>query len=209
MQRLLGNRWGNDAPLLGHDLGCGSAETLHWFCSPCITHMHACALCRQEHPLCTAPPPRETQTNDLTLHTLRALIAQNVWAPPDAEGRYSPDVTWLAVLGEEDPAARPPRPSWRAPTWTLPVGEEDPTIWAPDYEHYGGLPRGSLPPVVNLPDKWGPIGPMKRDNWHTTLLTPTTRLPFTFGWLVGDAEWAMGSLAAPMATSGVILSSAA
>ena len=62
----------------------------------------------------------------------------------------------------------------------------------PDYEPYGGVPRGSLPPVGNMLDSWGPIGPMSRDNWRTSILTLTTRLPFTFGWLVGDAEWAMG-----------------
>ena len=153
----------DDAPLRGHDLGCSSAKTLHWFCSRCIAHLHACLLCRRAHPLCTAPPSRETQTNDLTLHSLRGLIAQNVWAPPDAEGGNSPDVTWLDVLGEEDPVAPPHRPPWCAPTWTLPAGEEDPTIWVPDYQHYGGVPRGSLPPVGSLPESCGPFGPMNRD----------------------------------------------
>ena len=56
------------------------------------------------------------------------------------------------------------------------------------------MPRGTLPPVGNLPDSWGPVGPMNRDNWRTTVLTLTTRLPFTFGWLVGDADWAMGGV---------------
>ena len=54
------------------------------------------------------------------------------------------------------------------------------------------MPRGSLPPVGNLPDSWGPIGPMNRGNWRTTVLTLTICLPLTFGWLVGDAEWVMG-----------------
>ena len=184
----------DDAPLPGHDLGCGSAKMLHWFCSPCIAHPHACPLCRRLHPLCTALPPRETQTDDLTLHMLRTLTAQNVWAPPDADGGDSPDVRWLDVLGEEDPAAPPARPYWRAPTCTLPDGEEAPTIWVADYEHYGGVPRGSMYPVGNLPDSWGPVGPMNRDNWRTTVLTLTTCLPFTFGWLVGDVECAMGMI---------------
>ena len=35
----------NGAPLLGHDLGCGCAEQVHWFCSPCNTHFHACPFC--------------------------------------------------------------------------------------------------------------------------------------------------------------------
>ena len=70
----------NGAPPLGHDRGCHSAEQLHWFCSPCIMHFHACPLCPRPHPFCTALPPRKTQSDDLTLHTLRTLIAQNVWA---------------------------------------------------------------------------------------------------------------------------------
>ena len=39
-----------------------------------------------------------------------------------------------------------------------------------------------------------PVGPMDRNNWRATVLILTTRLPFTFGWLVGDAEWATGVL---------------
>ena len=131
----------------------------------------------------------KTQTEDLTLHTLRTLIAQNVWA---RNGGDSPDLEWLDVLGEEDPAAPPARPCWRAQTWALPDGEANPTIWVRDYEHYSGMPRGSLPPVRNLQDSWGPIGPMNPDHWRATVLTLTTRLPFTFGWLVGNTEWAMG-----------------
>ena len=165
---------------------------LHWFCSPCIANLHACPLCRRLHPLCTALPPRETQTDDPVLHTLRTLIAQKVWAPPDADGGDSPDVTWLDVIREESPAAPPPCPPWRAPTWALPDGEEDPTIWIADCEHYGGVPRGSLPPVGNSPDSRGLIGPMNRDNWRTTVLTLTCHLSFTFCWLVGEAERAMG-----------------
>ena len=175
----------NEAPLLGHDLGCGSAEQLHWFCSPCIAHLHACPLCRQPHPLCTAPPPREIQSDNFTPHTLRTLIAQNVLARDAGD---SPDVEWLDVLSDEDPAAPPPCPPWRAPTCALQDEAADPTILAPDYEHPNDAPRGSLPPVGNLPDSWGPIGPMNRDKWRTTVITLTRRLPFTFGWLVGDAE---------------------
>ena len=181
----------DDAPLLGHNSGCGSAEMLHWFCSPCLAHLHACPPCRRAHPLCTAPPPRETQTEDLTLHTLRTLIAQNVWVTPEADGRDSPEVMWLDVLGHEDPAAAPPCPPWRAPTWALPDGEEDPTIWVQDDKQYGGVPLDTLPPVGNLRDSSGPVGPMNCDNWRTTILSFTTFLPFTFSWLVGDAEEAV------------------
>ena len=110
-----GNPWGvcwyiideNNALLLELDLDCGSAEQLHWFCSRCIPHCHTCPLWRRLHPLCTASPPRETQSNDLTLHTLRTLIAQNVWAHDAGD---SPDVELLDVLNDDDLAAPPPRP---------------------------------------------------------------------------------------------------
>ena len=65
-------------------------------------------------------------------------------------------------------------------------------IWVSDHEHYGGAPRGNLPSVGNLPDSWSPTGSMNHENWRTLVLTLTTRLPSTFGWLVGDAEWAEG-----------------
>ena len=68
----------------------------------------------------------------------------------------------------------------------------DPTIQVPDYEHYNDEPRGSLSPVGILPDSWGPVSSMNLNNYCTTIVTLTSRLPFIFGWLVGDAEWAMG-----------------
>ena len=122
------NEGGN--PLRGHDLGCGSTEQLHWFCSPCITNLWSCPLCRRLHPLCTAPPPRETQDEDLTLQTLRTLVPQDVWN--DGAGGPSPDVEWLDVLTDEDPATPPPRPPWRTPTLALPDPWADPTIYVPD-----------------------------------------------------------------------------
>ena len=33
---------------------------------------------------------------------------------------------------------------------------------------------------------------MNHNNYRTIVVTLTTRLPIAFGWLVGDAEWAMG-----------------
>ena len=107
-------------------------------------------------------------------------------------GGGSPDVEWSDVLTDEDPGTPPPRPPWRAPTWPLPAEGADPTIYVPDYEHYDDTPRGSLPPVGNLPDSWGPVTPINLYNYRTTVVTLTTRLPFAFGWLVGDAEWSMG-----------------
>ena len=32
---------------------------------------------------------------------------------------------------------------------------------------------------------------MNHNNYRTIIVTLTTRLPIAFGWLVGDAEWAM------------------
>ena len=73
------------------------------------------------------------------------------------------------------------------------VGLVVPPVWTrADYEHYNDAPRGTLPPVGNLPDSWGPVTPMNPNNYHTTVLTLTIRLPFAFGWPVGEAEWAMG-----------------
>ena len=146
----------NGAPLLGHDLGCRGMEQLHWFRSPYITSLWSCPLCLRPHPLCKAPLPRETQAEDLTLHPLRTLIQQNVWNNGAGD---SPDVEWLDILTNEDPATPPPRPPWRATTWVVPVDGADPTIYVPDYEHYDDAPRGSLPPVGNVPDSWGPTPP--------------------------------------------------
>ena len=144
-------------PLGGHDLGCGGTEQLHWFCSPCIKNLWSCPLCWRPHPLCTAPPPRKTKDEDLTLHTLRTLIRQNVWN--NGAGGDSPDIEWLDILTDKDLATPPPRPPWRAPTWALPDPGADPTIYVPDYEHYDDAPRGSLPPIGKLPDSWGPVSP--------------------------------------------------
>ena len=87
---------------------------------------------------------------------------------------------------------QPPRPPWHAPTWALPDPGADLTIYVPDYKHYDDTLRGSLPPIGNLPDTWGPVTPMNHYNYRTIVFTLTTRLPIAFGWLVGDAQWAMG-----------------
>ena len=107
-------------------------------------------------------------------------------------GGGSPDVEWLDVVTDEDLATPPPGPPWSAPTWALPPEGADPTVYVPDYEHYDDAPRGSLPPVDNLPDSWGPVTPMNLNKYGTTVVTLTTRLLFAFGWLVVDAEWVMG-----------------
>ena len=180
----------NGTPLRGQNLSCGGREQLHWFCSPCIANLWSCPLSPRSHPLCTAPPPREPQAEDLRLHTLRTLIQQNVLN--NGAGGDSPNVEWLAVLTNEDPATPPPRHPWRAPTWALPPEGADPRIYVLDHKHYDDVPRGSLPPVGNLPDSREPVTPMNFNNYRTTVVTPNIRLPFAFGSLVGDAEWAMG-----------------
>ena len=106
---------------------------------------HVCPLCRRTHQLCTAPPPRKTQSGHLRLHTLRTLIQQNVWNNCAGD---SPDVEWLDVLSDEDPATLPPRPPWRAPTWALPVEGAVPTIYVPHYKYYDDAPRGSPLPLA-------------------------------------------------------------
>ena len=75
-------------PLCGQYLGCGGTEQLHWFCRPCITNLWSCPLCRRLHPLCTAPPPHETQDEDLTLQTL--TMARGVTAPTSSGWTSSP-----------------------------------------------------------------------------------------------------------------------
>ena len=131
------------------------------------------------------------QDEDLTLQTLRTLIRQNVWN--DGAGEGSPDVEWLDVLTDEDPATPPPpRPPWRAPTWALPDPDPDPTVYVPDHEDYNDAPQGSLPPIGNLPGSWGYVSPTNQNNYRNIVVTLTTRLPIAFGWLLGDAEWAMG-----------------
>ena len=117
-----------------------------------------------------------------------------------ARGGEGPDVEGLDVLTDEELATPPPRPPWRAPTWALPDPGADPAIYGPASEHYNDAPRGSLPPVGNLPDSWGPDTCMNHNNYRTTVITLTTRLPFAFGWLVGDGHrprrrwWRVGGI---------------
>ena len=67
----------------------------------------------------------------------------------------------------------------------------DPTVYVPDHEDYNDAPRGSLSPIGNLPDSWGYVSPTNQNNYRNIIVTLTTRLLTAFGWLVGDAEWAM------------------
>ena len=90
------------------------------------------------------------------------------------------------------PSDTPPRLPWRAPTWALPDPDGDPTVYVPDHEDYNNAPRGILPPIGNLPDSRGYVSPTNQNNYRNIVVTLTTRLPIAFGWLVGDAEWAMG-----------------
>ena len=69
-----------------HDLGCGGTATQHWFCNQCVVQLHQCPICRQWHPLCTGPAPREPQDKDPTLATIRMLVTQNILAPQEHVG---------------------------------------------------------------------------------------------------------------------------
>ena len=131
---------------------------------------------------------RKTKTS----HSRRCALRSGKTSGTMARGGDNPDVEWLDVLTDEDPATPPPRPPWRAPTWALPDQGADPTIYVPDYEHYDDAPQGSIPPIGNLPDSWSSVTPMNHNNYRTIVVTLTTRLPIAFGWLVGDAKWAMG-----------------
>ena len=177
-------------PLLGHDLRCGGTEQLHWFCSPCITNLWPYPLCRRPHRLCTAPPPHETQDKDLTLQTLPTLVRQNVWN--DAWGGDSPHVEWLDIPTNEDPATTPPHPPSRAPTWALPDPGRTPRFTSPNTNITTTRHGAVYPPIGNLPDSSGPVTPMNHNNYRTIVVSLTTRLPIAFGWLVEEAEWAMG-----------------
>ena len=109
-----------------------------------------------------------------------------------ARGGAAPTLIGWMSSPTRTPTTPPPRPPWHAPTWALRDPGADPTIYVPENEHYDDAPRGSLPPIGTLPDSWGPVTTMNHDNYRTTVVTLTTRLPFAFGWLLGDAEWAMG-----------------
>ena len=117
------------------------------------------------------------------------LTTQNVSAPHDhIGGSHNADVEWLEVL--KRPAAPPARPPWRPARWQVPAGE-NPTNRVPDQEPYDTVPRGSLPLLGELPRSWD-SSPMNTENYRAVTLALTTRLVFAFGWLVGDAKWAMG-----------------
>ena len=112
---------------LGHDLGCGVTETRHWFCRQCVVKLHQCAICRQWHPLCTGPPPRETQDEDLTLATITMLATQNICPSPEhIGGGDSRDVEWLEKLEVLTP--QPARPPLLQARWQVPASDH-PTIW--------------------------------------------------------------------------------
>ena len=137
---------------LSHERGCGGTEMRHWFCSQCVVQLHQCRICRQQHPLCTGPPPRETQDEDLTLATIRMLATRNSRPPRDHIGcGDSPDVEWLETL--EVPTPPPARPPFRLARWQVGRGK-NPTNYTPNHEPYDMVLRGSLPLPGELPSIW-------------------------------------------------------
>ena len=175
--------------ILGYNLSCGGSETGHWFCSRCVVKLHACPMCRQRNPLYTGPSPGKTKEEDLSMAAIRMLATQNVWAPQDHIGRRDClDVEWLETLASLAPP--PARPPWRPARWQVSYWK-NPTSWAPDHEPYDRVPWGSLPLPRQLSDIWD-LNPMNIENYRAVSAPLSARLPVAFGWLLGDAEWAMG-----------------
>ena len=173
----------------GHDLGCGSTETRHRFCSQCVAQLHQCPICRQRHPLCARRPPRETQDEDLTLATIRMLATQHIWGPHDhIGGGDSPDVEWLETL--EVPTPPPARCPFQPARWQVPAGE-NPTNQAPNHEPYDRVLQGSLPLPGELRSIWD-WTTMNVENYRAVTVALSIRLPFAFGWLLREGEWAIG-----------------
>ena len=178
-------------PLRGHDLGCGGTEQLHWFCSLCIANLWWCPLCRRRHRLCTAPLPRETQDEDLTLQTRRTLIRQKVWN--DGAREDSPDVEWLDVLTDEDPATPPPPP---------PLARTNLGAARPGRGLHGLRPQPrrlqrratgqSAPPLATCPT----VGATSAQRTKRTTATssspspPASRLPSAGWWGTRNGRWA-------------------
>ena len=194
-------------PLRRHDLWCGGTEQLHWFCSPCIANLWSCPLCRRPHRLCTAPPPRETQQEDLTLQTLRTLIRQNVWN--DGAREDSPVVECVDVLTDEDPATSHPAPPGahqpgrcetrgRTPRFTSPTTNTTTTR------------HGALYPPLAIFQTVGATSPPPTSTTtapSSSPSAPASRSPSAGWWGTRNGRWA--SPAAPMAPSGGISSTAA
>ena len=174
----------NGAALRGHDLGCGGTEQLHWLCSPCITNLGSCPLCRRAHPLCTAPPRRETQAEGLTLHTLHTLIQQNVW-------NNGPEGTAPMLSGWTSSRTRGRRHCHPAPHGAHQHGSASrgrgPHDLRPRLRTLRRRATGKSTPRWESAGQWGPVPPMNLNNYRTNVFTLTTRLPFAFGWLVGEA----------------------
>ena len=123
------------------------------------------------------------------LATIRMLATQNIWAPHHhIGGGDSQDVEWLVTL--ENPLPPPARPPWRPALWQVPAGK-NPTNNAPDHQPDNGMPRGSLPLPGNLLSTWD-LTTMNVEKYRSVTVALSIRLPFAFGWLVGDREWTMG-----------------
>ena len=140
------------------------------------------------HPLCTGAPPRETRVEDLSMLRIKMQGTEDVWAPQNhIGGRDSPDVEWLETLETPTPllAHRP----WRPALSQVPE-QEKPTNSASDHEPYDTVPRGRVSLRSELADNWG-LSAMNIGGYRAVTVALSACLPFFFGWLVGDADWAM------------------
>ena len=187
-------------PLRGHDLGCGGTEQLHWFCSPCSANFWSSPLCRQPHRLCTAPPPRETQDEDLTLQTLRTLTARGRTARKSSGWTSSPTRTRRhhppAPAGAHQPGRCQIR--GRTPRFTSPTTNTT-------------TPRhGAVYPPLAICQTVGAPSPPRTSTTTAPSSSPSppaSRSPSAGWWGTQNGRWA--SPAAPMAPSGGIPSTAA
>ena len=88
------------------------------------------------------------------------------------------------------PTPPPARSPFRPARWQVPAGD-NPTNYTPNHEPYDLVPLGSLSLSGKLPSVWDP-SPMNIENYRAVTVALSGRLPFAFGLLVGDGEWAMG-----------------
>ena len=174
---------------IGQGLGCGGTKMRHWFCSLCVVQLHQCPICRQGLALCTGPPPRETQDKDLSLARIRILATQNIWAPHDhiAAGTVQISSGWRRLRARRH--HRPAPPSDRcAGRWQ----QRKTPQTTPQATSLTTRCRGAAyTSPASYQAAWD-LTTMNVENYRAVTVALSICLPFAFGWLVGDGEWAMG-----------------
>ena len=72
----------------------------------------------------------------------------------------------------------------------MPAGD-NPTNWVPDYKPYHTVQQGKPALPSEVPRSWDRSRKII-ENYRDVTFALTISLPFTFEWLMGDAECAMG-----------------